>query len=651
MLSIAVLLSVLVQSLAGCGTTSTIVETVEEPIDDNPCDGEYPYNSPPTDYTYSHFREADVIKRRVRTSICDCHDWYGHPIWTCRDEWSNWEVERGNKPCYRATANCSCSHGESGGDGSCPVDHGSGCTSCSQGYALEDTNCVAKVVLGGNCNVNGVIKTCVRNHTCQTENFAACQGSDECTCKKDVARHEDCFGGLGKEPKKCMADLLCLNGNELCLASATDTCTCERIPIGATCCDAYETALCIEGATCQTSDFVDCETGQGNCQCYADIAPAGNCVGSYIRSKKCVSGFTCLTGSNDPCLTESDCTCKKVPTGKPCGGNPILPCIDTDSCQTEYYDDCGVNSTLGDCICVTSVVNGENCFGGLGRKAKKCVAGLLCLKANDENCADNSTSDCSCREVPTGASCNCNGTLLQCEPDNTCRTETFLACEDSNLLEDCKCMRDPVPINGSCGGDDQTLGCVSDAFCLAYDLKACSPGSHLDDCKCVSIFGYTCAEGFNNDTCECGNKICAANTTCSLLGEEGNGSCSEFSSRSSESGVSSIYFYYGAPLLLLACCLVLWCHIMREKRHRLEAEESLESRVEEAMYQRKMRTGSAKRERRRRSEKERTETDREMRRTYSSRRTRNKDAIETNPDRTGTATVSRWWQEALASFK
>ena len=53
--------------------------------------------------------------------------------------------------------------------------------------------------------------------------------------------------------------------------------------------------LCIEGTTCQTSDFEDCETGQTNCKCYADIAPAGNCVGSDIRSKKCVSGFTCLT--------------------------------------------------------------------------------------------------------------------------------------------------------------------------------------------------------------------------------------------------------------------------------------------------------------------------------------------------------------------
>lgn len=647
MLSIALLLSVLVLSF-GCGTTRTIDLREEEDINDNPCDGEYPHSSPPTDYTHSQYRMANATNKRVRTKICVCHSWIFWTTVDCRHEWSNWEVERRNKPCYRATTNCSCSHGENGGNGSCPADNGSGCTSCSQGYALEDTNCVEKVVLGGNCNVNGVIKTCVRDHTCQTENFAACQGNDECTCKKDVARNEDCFGGPGKDPKKCMAGLRCMNGNEPCLTSATDTCTCERIPIGGTCNGTSQTALCIEGTTCQTSDFEDCETGQTNCKCYADIAPAGNCVGSDIRSKKCVSGFTCLTGSNDPCLTEADCTCKKVPTGKPCGGNPILPCSDTDSCQTEYFDDCGVNSTLENCTCVAGVVDGEDCFGGLGGKAKKCVAGLLCLKANDENCPDNSTSDCSCRGVPTGASCSRNGTLLQCEPDNTCRTETFWACEDSNL-EDCKCIRDPVPINGSCGGDEQTLGCVSNAFCLTNDLKACSSGSHLDDCKCVSILGYTCAEGFNDEMCQCGNKICAANTTCSLQDEEGNGSCSV---SSSESGDSFIYFYYGAPLLLLACCSVLLCQIGRKQRQRSEAELSLESRVEEAMKQRKMRTGSAKRERRTHGEKERTETYREMRRSHSSRRNRNKDAIETNPShRTGTATASRWWKEALASFK
>jgi len=161
MLSLA-LLPALVHSL-GCGTTKTIDSTEEEPINANPCNGEYPDTSPPTEYYKSQSRQADAKKSRERTKTCECHTILLITWDQCSHAWSEWAVEQTTKLCYRPTKNCDCANGQPGADGSCPEDNGTSCISCDDTHQLLNNACVPKVPVDGDCS--GGLE-CVNGTTC-----------------------------------------------------------------------------------------------------------------------------------------------------------------------------------------------------------------------------------------------------------------------------------------------------------------------------------------------------------------------------------------------------------------------------------------------------------------------------------------------------
>ncbi|KAI7842456.1 hypothetical protein COHA_004095 [Chlorella ohadii] len=407
-----------------------------------------------------------------------------------------------------------------GGDNSCE------CTSCANGYRLEEGACVECKMLNPNCKdfkANSCdcatceagysgdnCELCAVPDSCMTALDDACQGCAVCHSGFAVADKQftACTGGQAPEACAAYADAgtscecaTCPDGWQLAQGACTECAadpTCTAFKANSCDCDTCASGhyLTVDNKCGKCPDPPRCATAAANVCDGCDVCEAGNSLDEATR--QCT---LCTDGqAPDVCAAyaaDNTCDCARCINSWQLDGATCVPCQDVPNCQTYGDSSC-------DCAQCNPGYTGDSC--------EACASGYkrngdACEVCDGQGCDTFADGSCTCAVCLTGYALDAeSGACRQCPENQACEAYepnscNCVTCTSGSAHATVQCQLDncEAPLEG-CSGCSQ---CAS-GYTLPAGSSKCeqcqTPATNCEKFKPNSCSEcVTCASGYTLD--------------------------------------------------------------------------------------------------------------------------------------------------------